>query len=131
MGYENVKLKEQICPCDLSIGQKFYYESDYDIREVEIVAIDCSKEDDVRLLFRHINTNETSTYDVSAEKRNVFGKDLFIVFGTLKMDQSGTWKKDGKMFYRNKKELANKIIVDIESDISLMKYKLEELKKIK
>ena len=55
MGYEDVKLNlGKPNPCDLHIGQILYYEKTYILLEVEIVSIDCSLEDTLKLQCKEV-----------------------------------------------------------------------------
>ena len=116
MGYEDVRL-DSGCPCcDLSIGQKLYRVYDFHMMETEIVSIDCSDKDIVRMKIKDGN-NVSEWY---TDKIYVFGCDEFCMFS----------KNASMNFYRNAKHLAEKTIAEIDSKINNLKARKSEMEKI-
>ena len=134
MGYEDVKLNlGKPNPCDLHIGQILYYEKNYILLEVEIVSIDCSLEDTLKLQCKEVvkGSERCTMFKFCGNKNEVFGKNKFVLYNNdLSCGDNSTWHREGTTFYRTQQVLAAELIPRVESNITLLQNKLVQLKSL-
>lgn len=102
MGYEDVKLNlGNPHPCDLQIGQILYYEKNFILLEVEIVSIDCSLEDTIKLQCKEVvkGSERCTMFKFCGNKNEVFGKNKFVLYNNdLSCGDNSTWHREGTTF---------------------------------